>query len=199
NGTDLYVSGGFQFANNVEVRNIARWNGCDYFPLFDPRPSDTNNPNSAPIGFVSFSSSIKPIATLGQEVFACGGFLNRLDHNGHDDFTVRWTGSNWVSWPLRIFSSSVAAFAMAASSNAVYLGGQFMFQTSSIPGAPVSFNIVKWDRTNFVALGDGIRYINDVVVNNNIQQAFVNAIAITPNGDVWAGRGFVVHTPSGCA
>ncbi len=187
-GTYLFLGGGFLNANGVRVQSIARWDGCSYSSLTD-----------SVVGFVSDSSAIAPITARGNAAFACGGFLKDLDHNGFLDFTARWTGSNWTSWEFRIASSSVSGRAMASDANAVYFGGQFKFQTSSVPTAPVSMNLAKWDGTNWVALGKGIKDIRDDDSRNSIQFAVVTAIAIAANGDVYAGGSFVTQTATGLA
>ena len=198
-GTDVYIAGSFSTAGGVYVRSLARWNGCAYSPLYDPRPINPQDPNSDPIGFIAHSGTTEPVAALGEEVFVAGGFLRDLDRNGFLDFTARWTGTGWESWGFKIASSYVAARVFLATPEAVYFGGQFKFQTSNVPSAPVSFHLAKWNGQDWERLGDGLRDLRDTPERNSTQYAVVNALALAPNGDLYAGGKFVTQTPSGLA
>ena len=198
-GSALYLGGAFSTAAGLEVRSLARWDGCAYSALYDPRPINPENPNSAPIGFIAHHGITEPLAARGDEVFVAGGFLRDLSQDGFLDFTARWSGTGWEPWAFKIASSYVAARALLATPDAVYFAGQFKFQTSSIPTAPVSFNIAKWNGQDWETLGEGIRDVRDTPARNTIQYAMVNALAQAPNGDLYAGGQFVAQTPSGPA
>jgi hypothetical protein len=186
-GTDLYVGGGFLNANGVQVQSLARWDGCSYSALYDPRPRDTFNPASPPIGFVSATSKIFPMAAREQEVFAMSGFFGTdLNKDTHADWMLRWSGTGWEPWQPRLVSASVAAGQIVAAGDGVYVAGQFRFQpgsnsiTSTVldPGLPVAFNLARWDGTNWFALGEGIRGINSGTAWADPNTAWVRAVAV---------------------
>jgi PKD repeat protein len=198
-GTDLYIGGAFATAGGLEVRSMAKWDGCSFSALFDPRPINPDVPGSSPIGFIAHTGTTEPVAARGDEVFVAGGFLRDLDQNGFLDFTARWTGTGWESWGFKIASSFVTSRVFLATPDAVYFAGQFKFQTSNVPAAPISFNIAKWNGQDWERLGDGIRDLRDTTALNSIQYGVVNALALAPNGDLYAGGHFVTQTPTGLA
>src|SRR5262249_415483 len=123
------------------------------------------------------------------------------------DFLARWSGTGWEAWQPRIISSSVARSAMITAPDGIYFAGNFRFQPGPngvnsdtlLPGVPVSFNLAKWDGTNWIALGEGIRGINSGTNWADANTATVNAVAVSTNGFVYAGGRFIMQTPSGFA
>jgi RHS repeat-associated protein len=207
-GNDIFVGGKFLQAGGQLVNGLARWDGANWFPLYDPSPSNPTNSASPPVGFVTDTAlPLTAVAARGHEVFAAGGFLNDFSFpkDGQLDLTARWNGSNWVAWNFKLLSPVVACYSLVATPDAVYVGGSFKFQptnftTATITNLPISFNLAKWDGNNWATLGDGIRDIRD---SGDPKTAYnyglVNAIAIGRTGEVYAAGSFVMNTPTGPA
>ncbi len=196
--TTVYVGGAFSTAGGVLVNSLAKWDGCSFSALYDPRPINPQDPNSDPIGFIARNST-ETVGARGDELFVSGGFLRDLNQDGSLDFSARWTGTGWEWWAFKIASSSVASRVILTAADAVYFGGQFKFQTSNIPDAPISFNLAKWNGRDWERLGDGIRDIRDTTERNSPQRAIVNALAVAPDSDLYVGGRFVIQTASGLA
>ncbi|MBU6399281.1 MAG: hypothetical protein KGS61_03100, partial [Verrucomicrobia bacterium] len=207
-GNDVYAGGKFLQAGAQTVNGLARWDGTNWFPLYDPSPANPTNPASPPVGFVTDTAlPITAVAARGREVFVAGGFLKDLacPPDGHLDLTARWTGSNWVAWNFQLCSPVVACSSILAAPDAVYVGGNFKFQPTNFSNGtctnlPIAFNLAKWDGTNWTTLGEGIRDLRD---SGDPRTAYnyglVGALAVGPTGQVYAAGSFILDTPTGRA
>ncbi|MHB8521695.1 MAG: PKD domain-containing protein, partial [Limisphaerales bacterium] len=204
-GNDVYVGGKFLQAGGQLVNGLGRWDGAHWFPLYDSAPT---NPASPPVGFVTDTAlPITAVAARGREVFVGGGFLKDLSFpkDGQSDLTGRWNGSNWVAWNFKLVSSVVACYSIAATPDAVYVGGSFKFQptnftTATLTNLPISFNLARWDGTNWSTLGDGLRDIRDSGdPRTAYNYGFVSTIVVGRTGEVYAAGSFIMSTPLGLA
>mgnify|MGYP003590004362 CR=1 FL=1 len=195
----VLVAGPFNFANGIEVRRIAEWDGCSYKALYDPRPLDTNNPLSPPVGFIAETANSPHVCIWQTNYYLRGTYLKDLDHDGYYDSTAWWDGEHW--WPMSFRyhgSSIVAPRCLVSGPSGVYHGGAFMFRTSNVPEAPYSWGIMKWDGYGWQSLGEGIRDVRDTT-NAAYAISDVFAIAEATNGDVYAGGTFTMATSNGLA
>lgn len=187
-GTNLFVAGMFTQAGGTPVNYVARWDGQSWFPLYDPRLSNPTNPASPPIGFAAIGNGQNVVAR-GNEVFVRGGFKD-LDGDGHTEGSARWTGTGWEPWHI-VFTNGIISGAgcLAIASNAVYQGGDWGFiANNSVDRLPIaSYGVAKWTGTRWEALGRGV------------ENGLVRALAVAPNGDVYAAGTFSFLAVNGVA
>ena len=209
-GEKLYASGEFGLAGGQIVQGLAGWDGAGWFLLSDPRAINPLDPASPAVGFITDPAApfATALAARGDELFVAGGFLKDLSFgaDGHLDLTARWTGQHWERWQFKLVSSAVSCRAINASPDAVYVGGEFIFQPADftpdpLPGLPVSFNIARWNGHEWSALGEGIRDVRDTAdpATAGFSFAVVQAIAAGPDGQVYVGGSFTLQTAHGLA
>jgi len=204
-GNDVYVAGQFNYINGIEVNGIARWDGCSFSPLYDPRPSNPVDTNSEPIGLIRYPlhATVGPLAVYGDDLFVAGAFLKDLNGNNRLEFLARWDGAGWEYWFDRHLTYNfVSIREIEAVSNAVYVVGDFRYQNvedqynnfDPIPGFREIGSIAKWNGVAWEDMEGGITN------NTNIQYpAMVSAVAVAPDGKVFAGGRFTMDTPTGPA
>lgn len=217
-GTNLYASGLFRLAGGELVKGVARWDGAQWFPLFDPRPSNPTNPASPPIGFIAWDHTeyTDSVLAWGGNVFSTG-FLKDLNQNGVIDFSARWDGAGWNPWGVRLLQANQFFRGFATSSQYLYIVGNFAFQPVDgnlntanpplLPGVPLSYNITRWNGTNWTNFGSGIRDIRDSTATGRADPSdfytnwysYVFAVAEGKNGEVYAAGQFNMITPTGVA
>ena len=125
-----------------------------------------------------------------------------------------WDGAGWNSWGVRLLYAGQFFRAVVPTPRYLYLGGNFVFQpvdgnlgSTLLPGTPFSYNITRWDGTNWSTFGQGIRDIRDTTAAGPADPSdiytnwysYVFAIAEGKNGDVFAAGEFAMITPTGVA
>lgn len=199
-GTNLFASGLFKNAGGQSVKGIARWDGRQWFPLFDPRPNSLTNEAAPPIGLAAdFTEWVGPIAARGDEVFAAGTLDNLPDSksSGAITTTARWDGERWRAWEYDFHPLNVVADVqdVAMDSNDVYVVGYFSIKPELPDGTTnVSHHIARWTGTNW--LGVGPEGVTDV---RGYSLAAPYAVAVGKSGEVYVGGQFFMATPSGVA
>jgi trimeric autotransporter adhesin len=171
-GTALYVGGDFTAAGGVPAKNIARWDGTNWFAL----GSGT-------------SSEVRALAVLGDELIVGGGFSQAGGMQAHH--VARWTGVTW----LTCGSLDNTVNALCVDGTNLYAGGFFGGSPPSYPS-----RIAIWDGTAWQPLGNAVSNgVNGAVSSMlcNAQGLFVGG-AFTSAGEIrapgiakWDGAGWV--------
>ncbi len=194
-GRQIFAGGNFSQAGGQPSGSIAAWDGCgSWVPLNDPNYPGFETPTST-----------TALEANDNFIFGGGGFFIDFGHEGQRDWTTEWdlnTGT-WNPWVFQVVSPSLSIWDIKASSNSVYVGGQFSFQPTTqqgsitpVPGYPISSSIAGWNGTNWFTLGNGI---TDSRRTDGQVQGAVFAIAAGPEGSVYAGGSFVMQTANGIA
>lgn len=152
-----FGGGGIEWVNGKNQYNLGVWNGTNWeYPL--PQPSPANN-------------SINDMIVYNDTLYACGNFTNfgAVTCN----YVAKYDGISWH--PVGDFKSFMQPFDYPAQMNAIevynneiYVGGAFDDATGMVR------NIAKFDGTNWVNVGTGIRQggINSIfaleVFNNKL-------------------------------
>lgn len=133
-GTDLYVGGNFDKANEISVNSIARWNFQNqaWYPLG----------NGATDGF----GTVLAIVRSSHGIFAGGNFLKAGDLVVNS--LARWGGSQWNTIGK---GTNKAIDVMVSRGNEIFIGGDF----TEIEGIPVN-RIARWDGMRWSSLGTGL-------------------------------------------
>jgi hypothetical protein len=126
----VYVGGGFQSAGGVPVKNVARWEGSNWFPMAE--------------GLGQFVTALTVNGTNlyagGSFTIAGGSVANRL---------ARWDGNAWNAVGGNIASGAINVITVVG--NDLYIGGAF-----SITGIAGSMRIARWNGSSWSALGTGV-------------------------------------------
>lgn len=132
-GTDLYVGGRFTEAGGMPANLVAKWDGNAWSSLgFD--------------GSFGSPAQVRFLRMFGSDLYAGGRFVNAgADDEG--DYIAKWDGVEWSALGTGL-SDEVRS--MAASEDALYVGGEFI----TAGGIEVN-HVAKWDGTSWFALGSG--------------------------------------------
>lgn len=207
---NVVVAGAFPNAGGVYVKNLARWDGTNFWPYYDPRLIDPNDPQSA-FGFIDGRDSYPRIGAIvikGVEVYARGSFLRDPLGSGGGVATARWDGEHWLPWAFH--GQNTISFGLGdllvGRDGAVYLVGNFSFQpTNSTPGVgtftnlPISYGIAKWVDNHWTNLADGVRTYTDTDGPQSTVGAYVSTVAEGKNGEIYVCGLFDMPTPLGGA
>lgn len=175
---ELYVAGRFTNAGDVEANNIAKWNGTNWSAVGD--------------GLGLYGYSVSTLAVYNGELYAAGHFYNSgsvLVNN-----IARWNGTTWspVGAGIDIYiddHSAGAVSSLVVHNGELYAGGYF-----DTTGAAASNNIVKWDGTYWLPLGDGLEGIVFAlaVYNGELHASGLNEIRKW-NGTGWSPLAFGIN------
>ena len=162
---DLYAAGGFNQVTGIAAAGLARWNGTGWSPL-----------GTGALGGGGFDAVA--VAANG-DVYAGGTFtqIGSLTANR----VARWAGAAWQALapgPGAGLNGTVNAVAVAANGD-VYVGGSF-----TQAGSVFANRVAKWNGTAWSALGTGV----DAMTTS--AGPAVDALAVAPNGDVYAVGSF---------
>jgi hypothetical protein len=233
NGTDLFAGGDFTMAGTVSAHHIAKWNGSAWSALGSGMDSavgalaaDGANLYAGGTFTTAGGVAAANIAKWDGNVWSSlgsgtGDWVNALAVSGTNlyvggdfdsaggtraDFIAKWSGSSWsalghgiVGWP-DYYGVGVYAFALSGSD--LYLGGFF-----TTFGTVTATSIVKWDGSDWSALGAGLSsddpyyphpWVNALAVNGtNLYVAgyFTKAGSVVVNniakwnGSAWSALG----------
>lgn len=130
------------------------------------------------VGTNTRGSSVRAVLQVGTNIYIGGNFLavgGAVANN-----IARWDGTAWSplgTGPASGLDGTVRALALAPNGD-LYVGGTF-----GKAGGVVANSVARWNGTTWSSLGTGTQ--NGVQVNYT-----VNAVAVGPNGDVYAGGTF---------
>ncbi len=179
-GGNLAAGGSFVTAGGVTVNNIAEWNGTSWAALS----------NGVAASGTNLVVAVYALAATGGDLYVGGDFRGVGGPNVSN--LARWNGAAWAALGgggKAIFtsygSSNIPPYIAAVTIHGadVYVGGQF-----AVAGGVTANNIVKWDGTQWSALGNGLA---------GGAGSEVRAIAVSANGDVYAGGAFTITASEG--
>ncbi len=162
----LYVGGTFASINGVPMKNIARWDGVQWYTL----GSGTN----------LLSRPVEIIARYQGEIFAGGSFLSM--GGVYSPTLARWNGTQWDSLPVQGFHESSADLvsALEVIDNELWVGGAFTY----VDGQPC-LGLAKWNGTSWNPIG-----MPPIIENYSL----INAICEF-QGEIYIGGGFNSYQP----
>lgn len=178
---DLYVGGIFT-ANDSSVgtNQIARWDGRRWSTL------------GSGLTHTDGIARVRKLATYNNLLYAAGDF-NRAGSvvaNG----IARWNGTQWSALGTGVGPRVVengsnqpgAIYSVATAPNGhVYVAGRF----THIDGVAAN-GVARWDGTQWSALGGGLIDRGVLGGGTDVFPAYVYALAVAPNGDLYAGGMF---------
>lgn len=134
----IYFTGGIEWVNGKNQYNMGVWNGTNWdYPIVEP-------PNG----------EIRDLKVFNGVLYACGMFTKF--GNTVCNYVAKFDGVSWQ--PVGDFQTFIPPFyipgqvnAIAIYNNEVYVGGAFNDATGMVR------NIAKFDGTNWVNVGTGIR------------------------------------------
>lgn len=160
-GSDVYAGGVFPIAGDVDVKNIARWDGSKWNRLGNPGGNNGVN------------NSVYAIAVGGNGEIYVGGDFKVAGGVVNVNNIAMWDGSRWSN-PGGGVNGTV--YALGVASDGVYAGGNF-----KLAGQIQAPQIARWDGTRWWELGSGVEEFN--------RQGVIRAIG--SNGiDIFAGGEF---------
>lgn len=128
----VYLSGGFDFIDDVPATNIARWNGTAWTALGDGVDGGVGPMIRLPSGNI--------LAAAGRGSRSGQTYIGSLGE---------WDGSAWHPW-LPLVDGNIAAMIRLPNNNIVIAGSAL-----SADGVPVS-NILRWDDGIWRTMGAGL-------------------------------------------
>jgi len=150
--SELYVGGSFTNVVDVdtvvldEADYIAHWNGSHWQPV--------NNGSGTPIG-----NNVFALEPTGSGLYVGGSFVNA---NGiaEADAVAKWDGADWSALGnngvgVGVISSGTV-YALKQVGLDLYVGGAFQ----NVAGISQADYMVKWDGTNWTALGSNLAGTN---------------------------------------
>jgi hypothetical protein len=152
-GPDLFVSGQFQNANNngqvlTAADYLAKWDGANWSAV-----------SSNGSGGSSFTCPPWTLAVNGSALYAGGCFTN-VNDNGTSldaaDYVAKWDGVHWSalgSSGVGNGSISDVVDKVVVNGSNVYVSGRFINVNNNGTVLSAADNIVRWNGTNWVALG----------------------------------------------
>jgi hypothetical protein len=143
---EIYAGGNFTEAQGKPIRYIARWNGTQWDSL-----------SQAP------NASVTQMVVCNGKLYVFGNF-NKIGTVNCNKMAV-WDG---VSWTPIWMPYSVAGFVDAVVyKGEVYVGGNILGAGSD----PNNYDLIKYDGTNWVPVGGGIKggvsFVNGLRIFNN--------------------------------
>jgi len=167
-GSDVFVGGTFTNVAGIDVSNIARWDGVNWWNMG-----------------VGFDASVGVLAAGPNAVYAGGGFTNVTDSF---TFTVNhiamWDGFNWYALGSGV-NPNGNVNAIAVSGNNVYIGGTF----TNASGVTAN-RIAVWDGGSWSSLGTGTANgLNGTVLAITVNGSDVFAAGTFTNAGTTVVRG----------
>ena len=166
-GSSVYIGGYFNAVSDVAANGVARWDGTAWRAL----GSGLGN---------ALGEGVDALAVAPNgDLYAAGTF--RQAGSAAVNGLARWNGTAWSALGSGLNMSNragVAALAVAPNGN-LYAAGTL----NEVGGTAVD-NIARWNGTAWTALGSGIS------TSGSGRRTSVSALAVAPNGTVYAGGFF---------
>ncbi|MDO7854264.1 T9SS type A sorting domain-containing protein [Hymenobacter convexus] len=165
-GNDIYVGGAFRLIGNIVANYVAKWNGTAWSSLGTGPANGTN-------------SEVLTLAVAPNgDVYASGLFS--LAGNTPADGIAKWNGTAWSALGTSPTGGLDGfAYALAVAPNGDLYAGGTITQAGGLPANGVA----RWNGTAWSALGTGVSL-------GSASGRPVSALAVAPNGDVYAGGSF---------
>ena len=167
-GNDTYVGGQFTKAGRVDVANIARWDGRNWWAL----------------GSGVDRAGVRTLAVSGTNLYV-GGFFNQAGDTAAS-WIARWDGSKWSDFGGGV-NGSVRSLLVTGGD--LYVGGSFSYAVGNAGGV-VASNVARWNGGNWAALDDGVGQVISSIGGNYVDLASVFALA-TDGNEVYVGGRFL--------
>lgn len=132
-GKDLYAGGQFTTAGDVDVYNIARWNGRRWSALGS--------------GIRGNLERVLAIGVSGSDVYVGGTFISAGGVTAPN--IAKWNGNSWSAADVQPYEG---VWTIAVSGRNVYAGGA----SFNLPSGLVAQGIVKWNGGTWSGLGSGV-------------------------------------------
>jgi trimeric autotransporter adhesin len=181
----LYIAGSFDSVANMSIKNIAGWNGMNYFNVkgetFSGRPSTLSEYNSQlcaggggssfkhiasyngtgwnTIGGGSNSGGVFTSAVYNGELYIAG---NLTDAGGvFVNRIARWDGSSWKAVGSGVTGGVTDIATMAVYKGELYAGGSF-----NMAGGKPAWGVARWNGTSWDSIEGGVDdYVRCMVVD----------------------------------
>jgi RHS repeat-associated protein len=218
-GTCLVASGGFVASGTNFIGSVAVWDGTNWSGLFDyGLVCSVGEPYGNPAwhgenGYFANGSAVLRSTSRGNEVFINGGFLAPR-HLDQGQETMRWDGTQWVTWGVQGAYPYYTSRQMLATSNMVYelfdlfkptyvrtyngpadLGDPNCLwtnvYTSDVDLMPTCYGLATWDGTNWGTLGDLMQIYQ--------RGGWLTSVTVGNHGEVYIAGDFTLDTPTGVA
>lgn len=137
-GTDVYVGGIFDQVGGVQVTNLARWDGTNWWSVGGGVWFEEPNPGPA--------TGVYALAFQGQDLIV-GGYFNRVG-GSPVNYLAKWDGTNWCSFgggPGDIVTI------LAVSGDELYVSS-----TMKSGIGLMANGLARWNGTAWSGLGSGI-------------------------------------------
>lgn len=160
---ELFVGGSFATAGSVVVSNLAQWSNNAWSPV--------GGGVDGPVRAIVVSSTGAVI--VAGSFSRAGTAPNLLQANN----IAQWNGTAWSAFGVGATvgtNNEIRALALDPRTRNVFAGGNF-----SVAGGVNALCVARWDGSQWSALGGGTN-------------GFVNALAVTPRGDIVAGGSFTM-------
>ena len=178
----LYVTGGFDRADNTGADNVARWDGTNWWSL----GGNVSHGMGVSLDFVQSLFILTNAANFGAipaGLYAGGSFPTAGYTNAN--CVAYFDGTNWHPLGAGVrgqFGSSPRVSAFATDGTYLYAGGNF---TNAGTSTGVG-GIAEWDGFDWYPLSAGLDWN-------------VNALAVDGNGYLWVGGAFTNAVNTGFA
>src|ERR1043166_756037 len=175
---NLYIGGEFTAVGAVNAKNIAKWDGTNWFALGSGIAGSIYRPHVA------------TLALLNGELYAGGIFLTAGGITANH--IAKWNGTNWSAVGSGMNNG---VYMLAAAGSDLYAGGDF-----TTAGGSSANHIAKWNGTGWSALGAGMNSVVSALamLGSDLYAGgtFTNAGGIVANGIAkWNGSSWSALTP----
>ena len=194
---NVYVSGSFTNAGDVEINNIAKWDGVRWSSLGDGLPIHVNSIVCDSSGnvfaagrkdsifkwdgekwnrFANIKGTVYSLKIDKQnKLYVCGEFTMNESINAKS--IAIWDGSVWSS-PYPIDASNYMRYLAVDNSGNICTGG-YLFEKVHDTDAS---NIIKWDGTSWRALGQRVW-----AVTNSNKKHVINDVLVVNENEIYVG------------
>ncbi|MBF9143303.1 T9SS type A sorting domain-containing protein [Hymenobacter properus] len=159
---DVYIGGNFTQIGGAAINYVARWNGTTWSALGTGTANSVNNTVNA-----------LALAPNG-DVYVGGNFTQA--GGAYTSYIARWNGTVWSAVGNNNGADGPVHTLLVASNGDLYVGGGF-----NQVGGVLANHIAKWNGSAWSGMGAGPA---------NGVDAYVSALGLAANGDLYVGGGF---------
>lgn len=153
----LYAGGGFQRANGINVRNIAKYDGTNWSSMAG-----------------GFEKEVYAIQKNGENLYIGGQFLaDFINSNTNNRHVSNWNGTEWIPLGTGVGQESVTQAVLTISSNGnnVFFGGTF-YDVANYTGPGGIRRFAHWRET--ISVSNVNEISNSISIYPNPSDDFVN-------------------------